>query len=57
MLGEQDEALYQLGLYLSANPQLREGMARDRTWWFRDLRNHPGYQRLVGRPSQSVSPN
>jgi hypothetical protein len=57
MLGEHDEALHQLGLYLAANPQLREGMARDRTWWFRDLRNHPGYQRLVGRPSQSVSPN
>ena len=57
MLGEQDEALHQLGLYLAANPQLREGMARDRTWWFRDLRNHPGYQRLVGTPSQSVSPD
>ena len=51
------QALYQLGLYLSANPQMREGMANDQTWWFRDLRNHPGYQRLVGTPSQSAPPD
>jgi serine/threonine-protein kinase len=57
MLGERDEALHQLGLYLSANPQLREGYARDRTWWFRDLRTDPGYQRLVGTTSQSGSPD
>jgi len=57
ILGEHDEALHQLGLYLSANPQMREGMAHDQTWWFRDLRNHPGYQRLVGAPSQSAPPD
>ena len=55
MLGERDEALHQLGLYLSANPQFREGMARDRTWWFQDLRTDPRYQRLVGT-SQSAPP-
>jgi eukaryotic-like serine/threonine-protein kinase len=55
ILGERDEALHQLGLYLSANPQFREGQARDRTWWFQDLRTDPRYQRLVGTP-QSESP-
>jgi serine/threonine-protein kinase len=54
MLGEQDEALHQLGLYLSANPQLREGMARDRTWWFRDLRKDPRYEQLVATTSQTA---
>jgi hypothetical protein len=57
MLGERDEALHQLGLYLSANPQLREGMARDRTWWFQDLRTDPRYQDLVETASQLASPN
>jgi len=52
ILGERDEALHQLGLYLSANPQFREGMARDRTWWFRELRKDPRYQRLVETTSQ-----
>jgi eukaryotic-like serine/threonine-protein kinase len=56
MLGEHDKALHQLGLYLSANPQFREGMARDRTWWFRDLRSDPRYQRLVETTSQSAHP-
>jgi serine/threonine-protein kinase len=55
MLGERDEALHQLGLYLSANPQFREGMARDQTWWFQDLRTDPRYQRLVGTTPQSES--
>jgi tetratricopeptide (TPR) repeat protein len=55
LLGEHDEALHQLSLYLSANPQFREGMAREQTWWFRDLRNDPRYQRLVARPSQSAA--
>ena len=48
ILGERDEAFRLLGLYLSANPQLREGMAREKTWWFRDLRADPRYAELVG---------
>lgn len=54
LLGEQDEALHQLSLYLSANPQFRDGMARDRTWWFRDLRKDPRYDRMVARTRQST---
>ena len=57
LLGQHDQALHQLSLYLSANPQLREGMARDRTWWFRDLRNDPRYGDLVGTTSQSTPPH
>jgi len=54
---QYDEALHQLSLYLSANPQLRAGWARDRTWWFRDLRNDPRYQRIVEAPSQTGPPD
>jgi TolB-like protein len=54
ILGERDEALRLLGLYLSANPQFREGMARERTWWFRDLRSDPRYAELVGGPRQAA---
>jgi len=54
LLGEHDEALRQLSLYLSANPQFRDGMARDRTWWFRDLRKDPRYDRMVATTRQST---
>jgi eukaryotic-like serine/threonine-protein kinase len=57
LLGQYDQALHQLSLYLSANPQFRESMARDRTWWFRDLRNDPRYSGLVGTTSQSTPPH
>jgi eukaryotic-like serine/threonine-protein kinase len=48
MLGDRDEALRQLDIYLTANPQLREGMARDETWWWKDLRDDPRYRDIVG---------
>jgi hypothetical protein len=54
LLGERDEALRLLGLYLSANPQFRGGMARDSTWWLRDLRADPRYWRLVEPPRQDA---
>ena len=57
MLGEHDKALHQLGLYLSANPQFREGMARDRTWWFQDLRTDPRYLELVETTSHLAPPD
>jgi eukaryotic-like serine/threonine-protein kinase len=53
LLGQHDQALHQLSLYLSANPQFREGMARDQTWWFRDLRSDPRYAQLVATTSQA----
>jgi hypothetical protein len=54
LLGERDEALRLLGLYLSANPQFRDGMTRDSTWWLRDLRADPRYWRLVEGPRQDA---
>jgi eukaryotic-like serine/threonine-protein kinase len=48
VLGDRDEALRQLDIYLTANPQLREGWARDETWWWKDLRDDPRYQEIVG---------
>jgi eukaryotic-like serine/threonine-protein kinase len=53
LLGERPEALRQLGIYLTANPQYRVGMARDQTWWFKDLREDPRYQTLLA-PSASA---
>jgi eukaryotic-like serine/threonine-protein kinase len=51
LLGERDEAFRQLSLFLDANPQFRDGMARDQTWWFQDLRKDPRYQSLLQTPT------
>jgi TolB-like protein len=50
LLGDRDGALRQLSIYLAANPHLRPGMAREQTWWFRELRQDPRYQQLVTAP-------
>ncbi len=47
MLGNRDEALDRLTIYFTANPQLRASMARDQTWWFKDLRDDPRYGALL----------
>lgn len=46
-LGDHEAAVDRLSLYLAANPGQVEAFARDDTWWLRDLRPLPGYQRLV----------
>jgi eukaryotic-like serine/threonine-protein kinase len=48
ILGDHDEALRLLSTYVAANPQFRATMAKDQTWWFRDLRSDPRYRTLVG---------
>jgi TolB-like protein len=48
LVGDRDEAVRQLSVYLAANPQMREGMAHDDTWWWRDLRSDPKFQSLIG---------
>jgi len=53
MLGQPDEAIRRLSTYLAANPQNREAMAKDETWWFRDLRKDPRYRALLGLPNTS----
>jgi TolB-like protein len=52
-LGDTDEALRQLSLYLTANPQaldgLRAGAARrELPWYHRSLQDEPAFQSLVG---------
>ncbi|MGH9258511.1 MAG: hypothetical protein ACRD08_01240, partial [Acidimicrobiales bacterium] len=50
MLDDRDEALRLVGEYLATNPQDREGLAKDYTWWFRGLRDDPRFRQLVGLP-------
>lgn len=44
VLGDYDQAVELLGEYLEASPQKEEVAA---TWWFEDLRNHPGFRAIV----------
>jgi serine/threonine-protein kinase len=48
MLGDRDEALRLVGVYLAANPQDRTSMAKDETWWWEGLRDDPRFKSLVG---------
>jgi hypothetical protein len=50
-LGDRDEAFRLLGTYLAANPQRRDGLARDDTWTMRDLRSDPRFATVVGTPN------
>jgi hypothetical protein len=47
-LGDKDEALKQLGIYLASNPQQRAGIAKGDTWDLRELRSDPRFTTLVG---------
>jgi len=49
LLGDRDEALQLLKLYLVTNPQDRTTIAADSTWWWRGLRADPEFRRLVSR--------
>lgn len=48
-LGDYEEALRLLGLYLAANPSEVESLAKDQTWYLEDLREQPGFRTLVGQ--------
>jgi len=48
MLGDRDEALRLITVYLATNPQERPSIANDDTWWWRGLREDPRFRRLVG---------
>ena len=50
IMGDKEEALRLLTTYVAANPQVRAGMAKDETWWFRDLRSDPRWRSLMGLP-------
>jgi eukaryotic-like serine/threonine-protein kinase len=49
MVGDRDEAIRLLGTYLATNPQRRGDVARDQSWWIRDLRSDPRFKDLVGQ--------
>jgi hypothetical protein len=53
IMGDKEEALRLLSTYVAANPQVRAGMAKDDTWWFRDLRSDPRWRSLMGLPQVS----
>jgi len=46
-LGDLDEGIRLLGLFLSANPGRIEAFADDDSWWFEELRKDPRYASLV----------
>ncbi len=48
MLGDRDEALRLITVYLATNPQERPSIANDDTWWWRGLREDSRFRRLVG---------
>ena len=47
MLGNRTEAIRQLDLYYTANPQLRAALARDESWWWKDLRADPRWREIA----------
>jgi TolB-like protein len=48
LLGDTDEALHQLTLFLATNPQERANVAKDSTWWLEGLRGDPRFKSMVG---------
>jgi hypothetical protein len=47
LLGDRAEALRLLSNYVASSPQKRAALAKDDTWWLRDLRGDPGWKNLV----------
>jgi tetratricopeptide (TPR) repeat protein len=47
LLGDRDEAIALLKRYAAANPGHFE-RGKDVSWWYRDLRNDPRFQALIG---------
>jgi tetratricopeptide (TPR) repeat protein len=47
LMGQRGNALDDLAVYYRANPQLRAGMSRDETWWWKDLRRDPRWQAIA----------
>jgi serine/threonine-protein kinase len=48
LLGDRDEALRSLKVYLASNPERRAVFADDPGWWFRSLQEDPRFKELVG---------
>jgi TolB-like protein len=50
ILGDHEEAVRLLGVYMAANPQSAEGLRDDPGWWFRPLADRTDWKQLVGGP-------
>jgi serine/threonine-protein kinase len=48
LLGDKDQALDQITIYLNANPAKRQGFQDQPGWWFRSIAQDPRYQQIVG---------
>ncbi len=48
LLGDREDAIKALKVYLAANPEKRTAFAEEPTWWFRGLQDDPRYRELVG---------
>jgi TolB-like protein/tRNA A-37 threonylcarbamoyl transferase component Bud32/tetratricopeptide (TPR) repeat protein len=48
LLGDRDEAIKALKVYLAANPEKRAALAEDASWWFRSLQDDSRFRDLVG---------
>jgi len=47
-LGDRQEAIRLLKLYLAVNPQRRLAFSQDPGWWFKSIGDDPEFRRLVG---------
>ena len=49
LIGDKDEALNRLKIYLTAHPEHRIGYTRQGTWWYRSLQGDPRFTAIVGK--------
>jgi hypothetical protein len=48
MIGDREEAIRLLQVYLTSHPEHREGFVKANTWWWRSLQDDPRFRSLVG---------
>ncbi len=48
LIGDKEEALKLLKMYLTAHPDHRIGYTRHRTWWYRSIQDDPRFKAIVG---------
>jgi eukaryotic-like serine/threonine-protein kinase len=48
LLGDRDEAIRLIKVYLTTHPEHRAGLAASQSWWWRELRGDPRFKALVG---------
>ena len=51
LIGDRDEAIRLMQLYLTSHPEHREGFVKANTWWWRSLQDDPRFRELVGSGS------